>query len=98
MENEEMSQVEVMELQQFNCPKCGSHRFVSSLHGLRSVPPMKRTTERNDILLRWPMLSKPNGICLGPGCSFTWSRTEDVKYFVGTGIFMPKCALATCLF
>jgi hypothetical protein len=70
----------MIENKEFTCPKCGSHKFGSAL--------VSGTVQNGT----W------EGCCHGvvqrtPGvatnCGFTWSRTDDGKYFKGTGHFYP---------
>lgn len=70
---------EMLEEQEFTCPRCGSHLFGTSgdegeCHGEISV------SERGEGTLV-------------AHCRFTWPRSEDSKVFKGTGRFHPKHAV-----
>ena len=72
-----------IENQRFTCPECGSDRFGSAQGPGGGI---------------W------RGYCHGtvhgkkPGeaelnCKFSWPRSEDAKYFKGTGTFSPASAV-----
>ena len=77
-----------VEQKRFTCPRCGSHKFGTHVEGA----------------VRWD-LSTSTGACHGYTqtkmgslpCGFTWPRTDDAKYFRGTGVFMPVVGIAQAI-
>lgn len=63
----------LIEYREFTCPECGSHMFGTSDPGGAGC---------------FGLSLGAFGYCHGEsGCRFTWRRSEDDRYFSGTGRF-----------
>lgn len=72
---------EMIESQEFTCPRCGSHEFgTSGIHA-------------ND----WPGDAEGmcHGYLGERICRFIWRRKDDALYFKGSGSFYPRTVMGT---
>ena len=70
-----------VENKQFTCPKCGSHKFGSSL--------ATGTVQNGTWHGHCHGVVQVNPAAAARNCGFIWPRSEDAKYFRGTGTFYP---------
>jgi hypothetical protein len=82
----------------FTCPECGSHCWGTSSPGLSDMNLAELSQQ--ELVELFDKISVgnchghiPSGDGSSTSCRFTWPRSEDGKYFVGTGRFFPAMAV-----
>lgn len=78
----------LIEGQQFTCPSCGEHQWGTATEGETS------TGHCHGYVVATLGVFGDGVQPPRRNCSFSWPRTEDAKYFKGTGSFSPKVQTA----
>lgn len=82
----------LMENQEFTCPVCGSHQFGTSFEDVKNPNGLSHGHCHGRYAvtqLSAEAVAAGHTVPTRP-CSFSWPRTDDEKYFKGTGSFYPR--------